>query len=366
LTTAVDSVRRILRRSGAAASARWRPYSRLFLVGEGAHWVIDREVVAVAATAETLGIEVARRWPVGAARRQAVFYGSHFTLFDHFPAGRGHRIGTTYFHGRPGTPGMPEFDVAYEALRMRHQDLRRIQVSHREMLDVVLSSGIDPGKVFLIPIGVEPSYFGRRSPEERARTRAALGLARAAFVVGSFQKDGVGWGEGIEPKLVKGPDVLVDALAALNRGVPDLQVLLSGPARGYVIAGLERHGIPYVHRTLTRYEEIGTLYAAIDAYIVPARQEGGPKGVLEAMASGVPLVSTRVGQAVDLVRDGENGWLVEVEDAEALAGRLADVADRSVDVERATTAGLETAAANSYERQLPLWRQFFSGFVECR
>jgi len=344
---------------------RWRPYSRLFLVGEGAQWVIDRELLAVAGAAETLGIEVARRWPVGAARRQAVFYGSHFTLFDHLPADGGHRIGTTYFHGRPGTPGMPEFDAAYDTLRKRHPELSRIQVSHREMLDVVLSSGIDPAKVFLIPIGVELAYFQRPSPAEHARAREALGLAQHAFVVGSFQKDGVGWGEGLEPKLIKGPDILVDTLAALHRVVPELQVLLSGPARGYVIAGLERHGIPYVHRTLTRYEEIGTLYAAIDAYVVPARQEGGPKGVLEAMASGVPLVSTRVGQAVDLVHDGENGWLVGVEDVDGLAGRLANIAHRRVDIERVATGGLETAAANSYERQLSLWRKFFSGFVEC-
>jgi glycosyltransferase involved in cell wall biosynthesis len=78
------------------------------------------------------------------------------------------------------------------------------------------------------------------------------------------------------------------------------------------------------------------------------------------MASGVPVVSTRVGQAAELVRDGENGWLVDVEDAEALAARLAGVDGSTV------AAGLETARANAYEQQLSLWRKFFDGFVARR
>jgi glycosyltransferase involved in cell wall biosynthesis len=361
---AVELVRRILRSSGVAASSGWTPYSRLFLVGEGAQWVIDQELRAVGGIAEQLGIGVPKRWPSAATRRQSLFYGSHFTLFDAPVAtGAEHRIATTYFHGRPGTPGMPEFDEAYAALRARHGELLRVQVSHAEMRDVVLSSGIDPAKVFLIPIGVEPALFRPESAERRADARRALGLPETAFVVGSFQKDGVGWDDGLEPKLIKGPDVLVETLAAGRERVPNLVALLSGPARGYVKAGLQRHGVPHVHRRLERYEDIGSLYAALDAYVVPARQEGGPKGVLESMAAGVPLVSTRVGQAVDLVRDGENGWLVDVEDVGALADRLAAIAAGEPDLTAVTSAGIATAAANSYDAQVPAWRSFFDGFV---
>jgi glycosyltransferase involved in cell wall biosynthesis len=356
-----EPLRRAARRAVSVASARWSPYSRLFFVGEGAGWVIDEEQRAVAGIAQRLGIDVVRRLPPTAARRQAVFYGSHFTFFDHGAAGdAAHRIAITYFHGLPGTPGMPEFDRAFDALRRLHERIDRVQVSHRELEELVLSSGIDPAKVFRIPIGIEPELFRPRSQA----AREALAIPDDAFVVGSFQKDGVGWEDGLEPKPVKGPDVLVAALAALHERVPRLHVLLSGPARGYVKAGLERHGVPFVHRILPRYDEIGSLYAALDAYVVPSRQEGGPKGVLEAMAAGVPLVSTRVGQAVDLVRDGENGWLVAVDDVDALVDRLAAVAAGAVDLDSVTAAGHATASANSYAAQLPLWRDFFDGFVE--
>ena len=160
--------------------------------------------------------------------------------------------------------------------------------------------------------------------------------------------------------------MLLEALRSLRERVSDLHVLLAGPARGYVRAGLERLGIPYRHRLLERYEQIGQLYQALDAYVVPSRQEGGPKGVFEAMASGVPVVTTRVGQAMDLVRPGENGWMVDVEDADGLAHWLAYIAERPTELPRIVAAGLETAAANTYEAQLPLWRSFFQGFVEAR
>jgi glycosyltransferase involved in cell wall biosynthesis len=145
--------------------------------------------------------------------------------------------------------------------------------------------------------------------------------------------------------------------------VPELHVLLSAPARGYVKARLDELGIPYVHRFVERYPDIGKLYAALDAYVVTSRQEGGPKAVLEAMAAGVPLVSTRVGQATELVVDGENGWLADVEDAETIVERLAAIAAGGDELSRVVAAGRATAAANSYDAQLPLWRSFFDGFI---
>jgi glycosyltransferase involved in cell wall biosynthesis len=358
-------MRATLRRGARVTTAHWRPYSRLFLVGEGADWVIDHELAAVAGLAKQVGIEIPRRIPVGAARRQSVFYGSHFTYFDRPPpAEAAHRVAITYFHGQPGTPGSPEFDRAYEELQHRHPQIHRVQVSHRKLEEVVLSSGIDPAKVFRIPIGVELKYFRPHAPEARAEARRMLGLPADAFVVGSFQKDGVGWEEGLEPKLIKGPDVLVSTLAEVHRDVPELHALVSGPARGYVKAQLDELGVPSVHRFVARYPEVGELYAALDAYVVTSRQEGGPKGVLEAMASGVPVVSTSVGQAADLVDDGENGWLVPVDDVGALARRLTAIAGNGPELERVTAAGLATAAANSYSAQLPLWRDFFRDFVE--
>lgn len=264
----------------------------------------------------------------------------------------------------PGTHGYPEFDDCFRVLRAHHRELAAVQVSHSEIETLVLESGIEPEKVARIPIGVDSDLFSPRTTASRAAARSRLGLPADAFVVGSFQKDGVGFGDGLEPKMIKGPDVLLATLERLAQRVLELHVLLTGPARGFVRAGLERLGIPYTHRVLEQYEDVAGMYPALDAYVVASRQEGGPKGVFEAMASGVPVVTTRVGQAMDLIRHGENGWVADVEDAEALAHWLERVADTPAELATVVGAAIDTARANSYEALLPRWRRFLSALVD--
>jgi glycosyltransferase involved in cell wall biosynthesis len=278
---------------------------------------------------------------------------NHFSALDARWIDSSHRVGLSYFHGRPGTPGFPEFDRAYEALKANADRVGRVQVTHEEMHELVLAAGVAEAKVFRIPIGIDLERF----PRGGDGARAALGVPATAFVVGSFQKDGVGWGEGLEPKAVKGPDVLVAVLERLR--IPELFVLLTGPARGYVLRELERLGIPYRHLQLER-DELARAYHALDVYVVTSRQEGGPKSVLEAMATGAPLVTTRVGQAQELVRDGENGLLADVDDVDALAAAVervhAGVAFRE--------AARRTAERYAEERLDPEWAALLDGFVD--
>jgi glycosyltransferase involved in cell wall biosynthesis len=229
------------------------------------------------------------------------------------------------------------------------------------MEELVLETGLAREKVHRIPIGIDVEAFRLRTPESRAAARRALRLPESAFVVGSFQKDGVGWGEGLEPKLIKGPDVLLAVAERLRERVPELAFFLTGPARGYVRAGLERLGIVHRHALLPDVDAVMQAYEAIDVCLVTSRDEGGPRAVLEAMAVGVPLVTTRVGQASDLVRHGENGWLVDVEDVDALVASVEDV--RRGEHEDVLRTSRETAEANSYDSLRPRWRELFRGFV---
>jgi glycosyltransferase involved in cell wall biosynthesis len=337
----------------------------LFVAGDGNRWAIADDAAEIARLARSLGIRVGpERW-IARVRNQSVFHTSQFTLIGLPFERNGNRLGVAYLHGRPGTPGHPEFDTCYEAVRRQHEELDRVQVSNRAMEELVLGTGITPGKVFRIPIGVDTARFRRRDDEARAGARRALDLPHAAFVVGSFQKDGVGWAEGLAPKLIKGPDVLLEAAERIARDVPELLVLLTGPARGYVAAGLDRLGIQYRHLLLPDLDAVARAYRAVDLCLVTSRDEGGPKAVLESMATGVPLVTTRVGQAADLVRTGENGWLCEVEDSEGLAEAAVAVARASTaDLVPVLDAARETAEACSWDALTPRWAALFRGFVE--
>jgi glycosyltransferase involved in cell wall biosynthesis len=358
-------VGRPLRRALVASRTRgWAPHSRLFIGQEAAEWVLSYEARQLERTARRLGVELGPREWINAVAGQSIFHQSQFTLLLHDFARRGNRLGFAYFHGRPGTPGMPEFDTCIETMRRRHAEIDRVQVTNAAMQELVLETGMAPEKVHRIPIGVDADVFRLVDPETRLAARWELGVPESAFVVGSFQKDGVGWGEGLEPKLIKGPDVLLDALQRLRGTIPDLTVLLTGPSRGYVKAGLERLGIPYRHALLPDVDALPRAYAAVDVCVVASRDEGGPRAVLESMATGVPLVTTRVGQAVDLVLHERNGWMVDVEDVQGLAHWVAHVAGASSDeLERVRAAGRATAEANSYPALRPRWQALLRGFV---
>ncbi len=347
----------------AVRTMGWKPSSQLILVHDGCGWAIDVEMRNLAAVAGRLGLSVRTggRWQ-RYSRRQAIFWGSQFSLqTDDWLRGE-HRNATAVFHGLPGT-GYPEFDAVFERISRYPDRLDRIQVTHDAMEEALRSAGVAADRIHRIAIGIDTSVFGVVAAEERQRQRAELGLESDAFVVGSFQKDGNGWEEGLEPKLIKGPDLFVAAMEKLRRAVPRLRVLLSGPARGYVKEGLKEAGVPYVHRVFENPAEVAGLYNAIDAYLVSSRQEGGPNAILESMATGVPIVSTPVGQATWLIEDGRNGFLVPPEDTEAMVERLRLIAEGNLDLETMRVFARATAEANDYRAQDPLWARFFEGFV---
>ncbi len=186
------------------------------MAGDGNDWAIADDARQIARVAARLGAQVGSESWVSAVRDQSVFHASQFALLGQPFERNGNRLGVAYLHGRPGTKGMPEFDTCYEAVRTRHEELDRIQVPSRAMEELVLEAGVPAEKVFRIPIGIDLERFTLRTPAERAEARAKLGLPEDAFVAGSFQKDGVGWEEGLEPKLIKGPDVLLDAVERLR------------------------------------------------------------------------------------------------------------------------------------------------------
>ncbi len=346
-------------------SSTWPPYSRLILAGDGGGWSLDWDIHELRQVATSLGIKTQGRIWKHTASHQSLFFASAQTISNnddwiHLP----HRIGFSYPQGVPVVPNS-EPDPVFLALCQHHDRIQRVQVTHTAMYKFVMQSGIDPDKVFQIPLGINLSFFRFRDHELRQRQRTQLGIPEKAFVIGSFQKDGTGWGDGLEPKLVKGPDTLLYTLEKLKTSIPELFVLLVGPARGFVKAGLERLNIPYLHLTQRPYPEVGRLFQVLDLYLVTSRQEGGPKAVLESMASGVPLVTTSVGQAIDLVKHEQNGWMVAVDDVDSLAHWALHVyQNQGPLLDPVIQQGRITAQANAYSAQLPLWRDFMKGFVE--
>lgn len=186
----------------------------------------------------------------------------------------------------------------------------------------LIAHGVPEHFIRIIPLGVDLTVFKPTTPETKVTLRRQLNIPPEALVIGSFQKDGVGWGEGLQPKLEKGPDIFVATAAAVAKQ-HSVHVLLVGPARGYVKRALQQCGIAVTSvGHLGSAQAVAAHYAVLDAYLIASRVEGGPLMLLEAWAAGVPVVSTRVGMVPDVAVDGKTALLADVEDVPRLTQHL--------------------------------------------
>ncbi len=140
----------------------------------------------------------------------------------------------------------------------------------------------------------------------------------------------------------KGLRELVEAAAALRRSRPRLHVYMvgEGPDRPVIeaaIAGCDAGA--YIHALpACKFDEVAVWMTAADVVTLPSYMEGCPNVVIEALACGRPVVSTRVGGIPELVTD-EVGRLVEPRDAKALEQALDEVLDRSWDAAAISARG---------------------------
>jgi glycosyltransferase involved in cell wall biosynthesis len=181
-----------------------------------------------------------------------------------------------------------------------HDKIDKIVVSNTITHNRLIKWGIPKEKIIKIYIGVDSKLFSVNNMVEKLNSRKLLGYKKSDFIIGSFQKDGIGWKGGLSPKLIKGPDILVETLSQVAK-VRNIKVLLTGPSRGYVVKGLTTAGVDFQHFQLDNYLDLPVFYKALDLYLITSREEGGPKGLIEALSSSVPVVSTPVGMSNDLL-----------------------------------------------------------------
>jgi glycosyltransferase involved in cell wall biosynthesis len=203
-----------------------------------------------------------------------------------------------------------------------------------EVRDDLVKLRVAPASKFtVVRLGIELDERTGSDDDIRAETRRQLGVAQDAFVVGWVGR----------MTAVKRTDDVVRALGGLvDRGVDAYLCLVGdGPDRDH----LERyaHELGVVKRCLFvgYQEDVARFYSAIDALLLPSVNEGTPVSVIEALAAQRPAVATRVGGTPDVIRDGVDGFLVEVGDADALSERLAELANDPERRARMGAAGRE-------------------------
>lgn len=203
---------------------------------------------------------------------------------------------------------------------------RVIAVSRGTADFVIQQERIPAAKVVVVSNGVDLEHY---QPGDRASARAMLGINRTSCVVASIGR----------LHTQKGHRFLLKALSLLRTEMPSLVCVIAGD--GELRDELEEYarivGVENCCRFLGVVPDSRIVYDAADLLVLSSLYEGMPNVVLEAMAMAIPVVATKVQGAVELVREGETGFLVPPADEHALATSIRRLA---VDPQRARAMGL--------------------------
>jgi glycosyltransferase involved in cell wall biosynthesis len=143
----------------------------------------------------------------------------------------------------------------------------------------------------------------------------------------------------------KSPLALVAAFALAKKSVPGARLTMvgDGPLREQTLALAAELGVADALSVVTGCGEVRPHLAEADVFALASRREGSPNAVLEAMASGLPVVASRTGGLPDLVDDGVTGLLARPEDPQDIGAALARLL-RDADLRRRMgAAGRERA-----------------------
>lgn len=116
---------------------------------------------------------------------------------------------------------------------------------------------------------------------------------------------------------------LIKAMARLSPGSAHLRVLGDGPLRGSIEDEIRQSGLSEVVELVGEVDDVGPYLLDADIFVLSSRSEGMPLSVLEAMASGLPVVASHVGGLAEVVVEEETGFLTTPREPGEIADRLA-------------------------------------------
>jgi glycosyltransferase involved in cell wall biosynthesis len=212
-------------------------------------------------------------------------------------------------HGGHRAAGPAGYGLLPEGLCRRMEEevacADQVMVLSRQAADTFLAAGVPAGKLVLVTPGVDAGRF-HPGPRQGAQDRARDVLR--VLYVGRLE-------------LLKGLAYLLEAFSRL-RGLP-CELWLCGrvlPEVGPLLRRHRREGLRVLGPVPP--ERMPAIYRQADVLVMPSLHEGLALVVLEAMATGLPVIATPESGAADVLEDGVQGLLVPARDPEALAARL--------------------------------------------
>jgi glycosyltransferase involved in cell wall biosynthesis len=208
-----------------------------------------------------------------------------------------------------------------------------VVANSRAAADRLIAEHVPSDKVAVVPNGLD---------FDRIVSRQVRSTLRRVVVVANLRPE-------------KGHDVLVDAAVHVLRRIPDasFEIVGGGPELEPLVARATARGVLHAFTFLGHRDDAPVRLADADIFVLPSRSEAFPNAVLEAMATGLPIVTSGVGGMLELVDDGRTGLLVPPGDPLALADRVCRLmADATLASRLGHAAREEVLARYSFDRMV--------------
>ncbi|MFQ5601719.1 MAG: glycosyltransferase [bacterium] len=186
-----------------------------------------------------------------------------------------------------------------------------ISVSEATAKWLVEKRGVAREKVLVIPYGVNLEVYKQG---KNLALKRQLGIAPETFVVGTVAR--------LHPQ--KGHEYLIEAAKKIVERHANVKFVFvgDGEMRKKLEARIETAGLENNFLLLGFRDDVTDLLRVFDIFVLPSLYEGLPNVILEAMATGLPVVATAVDGSVELVNDGETGFLVPPREPQALIAKI--------------------------------------------
>jgi len=231
-----------------------------------------------------------------------------------------------------------------------------VLVNAEAIRDTLIEQGYAPGKIIVIRNGITLEKFGKRQRNSLLRQELALPLSARLVVVFSRLNQ------------MKGIQYFLDAAVILAERFPDVRFLVVGD--GESRKELEEYAcrLGLGQRTVfTGFRsDVPELLSEAAVSVLPSLSEGLSNSLLESMASGVPVVATRVGGNPEVIEDGVTGLLVPLRDSDALAAAVGRVLEDQALAASFAEAGIRRVAELfSMERSVRETEHLYQRLVEA-
>ncbi|MBW2114689.1 MAG: glycosyltransferase family 4 protein [Deltaproteobacteria bacterium] len=231
---------------------------------------------------------------------------------------------------------------------------RMVALTEAERNDYIEFSVSSPHKIVTIHSGVEIERYKTAKVNAREK-KTSLGLNPQALIVGA-----VGW---LLP--IKGPLYLLKAMVQIWQSIPEPELIFVG--KGELEDELRKEalkmGVADKVVFLGWRGDIPEIMQILDVLVLPSLNEGMGRVLVEAMAAGKPIVASRVGGIIDLVKNTKNGLLVEPGDVNGLSlairELLMDKKMRDEMGQRGRTMAHDFSVENMVEKIDALYSQLF-------